>query len=127
QRLLAEESEPAYEHVYEGNSHSVGIELAHSGRHDDPFRDPQVDTLAWLLRTLLDMSEGRLHPSDIVGHKDLDPRPAYLSERCARPGCPVYVDAAGRPYRRRVDPPESLFARLAARGLRIPRPASAND
>lgn len=118
---LAREAAPVYGHVHGGNSASVGIELAHSGRSGDVFPDAQVDTLAWLLRALLDMSGGRLSGGDVVGHKDLDPRPAYVRPDCERPGCPVFVDGEGRPFRRRVDPPESLFARLARKGLRIPR------
>src|SRR5262249_33901360 len=124
---LAREAAPVYGHLYAGNSHSLGIEVAHSGRAEDPFPAPQVRAVAWLVESLLEMSGGRLGPEAVVGHKDRDSRPAYLSERCARPGCPFYVDAAGRPYRRRVDPPEELFAALARAGLRIPRPAGASD
>jgi N-acetylmuramoyl-L-alanine amidase-like protein len=124
---LARESAPVYQHLYDANSHSLGIELAHSGRADDPFPDAQVRSLAWLLRALLVMSEGRLGPSAIAGHKDRDARPAYVRERCSRPGCPVYVDPSGTPYRRRVDPPESLFTALGREGLGIPRPPGAGD
>jgi hypothetical protein len=38
----------------------------------------------------------------------------------------VFVDDAGRPYRRRVDPPESLFDALGREGLVIPRPHGAD-
>jgi len=126
-RRLAAEAAPVYSHVHGGNSASVGIEVAHSGRRDEPFPDPQLDSLAWLVRSLLDMSSRRLRASDVVGHKDLDSRPAYVHRRCERSGCPVYVDDEGRPYRRRVDPPEHLFAALAGRGLRIPRPTDGGD
>jgi hypothetical protein len=118
---LAREALPIYSHVYLGNSTSIGIEVSHSGRADDPFPPPQVRSLARLLRTLLDMSGGRLTAADIYGHKDLDRRPAYASPRCEWPGCPVFVDPHGRPYRRRLDPPEGLFAALAREGLVIPR------
>ena len=122
-RLLAAEAAPVYGHLHHGNSHTVGIEIAHSGRSGDPFPDAQVKTVAWLLRTLVDMSGGRLTAASIQGHKDLDRRPAYVRDDCARPGCPVYVDAAGRPFRRRVDPPEGLFEALRREGLIIPRSA----
>ena len=118
---LAREAGPVFGHVHGGNSATVGIELAHSGRSGDAFPDAQVRTLSWLLRTLLDMSGGRLGAADVVGHKDLDSRPAYARLDCERPGCPVFVDGQGRPFRRRVDPPEALFASLAREGLRIPR------
>jgi N-acetylmuramoyl-L-alanine amidase-like protein len=126
-RRLAREAAPVYQHLFDGNSRSLGIEVAHSGRAEDPFPEAQIRSLAWLLQSLLGMSEGRLGPSAIAGHKDRDARPAYVRERCSRPGCPVYVDESGRPYRRRVDPPESLFAALAREGLRIPRPPGADD
>jgi hypothetical protein len=121
-RRIAAEAAPVYSHVYNHNADSVGIELAHSGRAGDPFPEAQVRSLAWLLRALLDLSQGRLTPADIHGHKDLDHRPAYLRASCERPGCPYFVDAEGRALRRRVDPPESLFAALARAGLAIPRP-----
>jgi hypothetical protein len=121
-RRLAREAAPVYGHVYRANSRTVGIELAHSGRSRDALADAQVRSLAWLLRTLLEMSNGRLGPADVVAHKDLDRRPAYVRGTCERPGCPVYVDPDGRPYRRRVDPPESVFAGLAREGLLVPRP-----
>jgi hypothetical protein len=120
---LAREARPVYSHLYRGNSTSVGIEIAHSGRRDQPFPPPQVRAAAWLVRTLLEMSEGRLDARSVFGHKDLDRRPAYVSGRCERPGCRVFVDEQGRPYRRRVDPPEALFLALAREGLAIPRPS----
>lgn len=123
---IAKEATPIYSHLYDGNSHSLGIEVAHSGRRRDPFPPEQIRSLAWFLRTLLEMSQGRLTPSSIVGHKDLDRRPAYIASRCERPGCPVFVDPEGRPYRRRVDPPEALFACLKREGLDIPRPPDAD-
>jgi len=126
-RRLAAEAAPVFSHLHNGNSTSLGIELAHSGRSDDPVPVAQLETTAWLLRTLLAMSQGRLGPAQVFGHKDLDRRPAYESARCARPGCPVFVDQDGRAYRRRVDPPESLFADLRRYGLAIPRPAGADD
>jgi hypothetical protein len=124
---LAREAAPAYGHLFHGNSHTVGIELAHSGRSTEPFPAPQVRTLAWLVTTLLEMSEGRLGPADVVGHKDVDRRPAYVRTRCERPGCAMFVDGQGRPYRRRVDPPEALFQSLAHLGLTIPRPDPDGD
>jgi len=121
-RRLARESAPVYSHVFRANSHTLGIELAHSGRSRDGLTDAQARSLSWLLRTLLEMSEGRLGPADVVGHKDVDRRPAYVRRGCERPGCLVFADPDGRPYRRRVDPPESVFVRLARDGLVIPRP-----
>lgn len=119
---LARESAPVYAHVYGHNSHTVGIELSHSGRSTEAFPEAQLSSLAWLLGTLLEMSGGRLRAADIVGHKDLDRRPAYVNPWCERPGCPVFVDEESRPYRRRVDPPESLFLQLRKQGLDVPRP-----
>ena len=123
---IAREARPVYSHLHNGNSNSLGVEIAHSGRRQDPFPPEQVRSLAWLLKTLLEMSQGRLTPSAIVGHKDVDRRPAYTTSRCERPGCPVFVDLEGRPYRRRVDPPEALFAGLKQEGLDIPRPPEAD-
>lgn len=123
---LAREARPVYSHLYRGNSSSVGIEIAHSGRRDQPFPPAQARSAAWLVRTLLEMSEGRLDARSVFGHKDLDRRPAYVHGRCERPGCLVFVDDAGRPYRRRVDPPEALFETLAREGLVIPRPVDAD-
>jgi hypothetical protein len=100
----------------------VGIEVSHSGKSGDPFPEAQVRSLAWLLRTLLEMSGGRLTVASIRGHKDLDRRPAYVTDGCTSRGCPVYVDAGGRPFRRRVDPPEGLFEALRREGLDVPRP-----
>jgi hypothetical protein len=122
ERRVAAEAAPVYAHLYNGNSDSVGIELAHSGRAEDPFPAVQVRSLAWLLRTLIDLSGGRLTPADVFGHKDLDRRPAYARAACQRPGCPRFVDGQGRALRRRVDPPEALFAALAGEGIAVPRP-----
>jgi hypothetical protein len=122
-RRLAREAAPVYSHVRGSNRLSVGIEVAHSGRSGDAFEEAQVLSLAWLLRTLLEMSGGRLGVDAVVGHKDLDRRPAYARASCERPGCPVFADHEDRPYRRRVDPPEALFTRLAREGLTVPRPA----
>ena len=121
-RRLAAEATPVYGHLHNGNSRTVGIEVSHSGRSGDPFPEAQIRTVAWLLRTLLEMSGGRLTLASIHGHKDLDRRPAYTRDLCARPGCPVYVDGAGRPFRRRVDPPEGLFEALRREGLALKRP-----
>jgi hypothetical protein len=126
-RRLAREARPVYAHLHNGNTASLGIEVAHSGRRGEAFPPAQVRSLAWLLRTLLEMSDGRLGTAAIFGHKDLDARPAYVFLRCQQPGCPVYADDAGRPYRRRVDPPEALFTLLEAEGLRIPRPSADGD
>jgi N-acetylmuramoyl-L-alanine amidase len=124
---LAREARPVYSHLYRGNSSSVGIELAHSGRRDEPFPPAQARATAWLVRSLLEMSAGRLDARSVFGHKDLDQRPAYVQGRCERPGCLMFVDAEGRPYRRRVDPPEALFDALAREGLEIPRPAGGDS
>ena len=118
---LAREAAPVYAHVSAANADTVGIELAHSGRSDEAFPEAQLRSVAWLVRTLVEMSGGRLTDADVVGHKDLDDRPAYVDESC-RARCAFYVDDADRPFRRRVDPPESLFADLAREGLAIPRP-----
>ena len=118
---LAREARPVYSHLYRGNSRSVGIEVAHSGRSDESFPPAQARTAAWLVRSLLEMSEGRMDARAVFGHKDLDRRPAYVNGRCERPGCLVFVDDEGRPYRRRVDPPEALFETLAREGIVIPR------
>lgn len=126
QQRIAREAAPIYSHLHDGNSNSLGIEVAHSGRREDPFPPEQIRSLAWLLRTLLAMSRGRLPPASIVGHKDLDRRPAYTTSRCQRPGCPVFVDPEGRAYRRRVDPPEALFTCLERAGLDIPRSPDAD-
>lgn len=119
ERLLREAA-PVYGHVVGHNDETVGIELAHSGRSGEAFPARQVASLAWLLRALIEMSGGRLSPADVRGHKDLDRRPAYCGKE--RTGEPVFVDAAGLPYRRRVDPPESLWAALREAGLDVPRP-----
>ena len=124
---LAREAAPVYAHVVGENSESVGIEVAHSGRRGDAFPDAQMRSVAWLVRTLIDMSGGRLTAADVVGHKDLDDRPAFVDEGCHGSGCAFYVDDEGRPYRRRVDPPEGLFAALAGLGIDIPRAESEGD
>jgi hypothetical protein len=126
-RRIAREAAPVYAHAYSANADSVGIEVAHGGRSDEPFPAVQVRALACLLRGLVALSGGRLTPASVVGHKDVDRRPAYLSDRCQRVGCAVHVDGAGLPLRRRVDPPESLFAALAAEGFVVPRPAGDLD
>ena len=126
-RRLAAEAAPVYGHLHNGNSHTLGIEVSHSGRSGDPFPEVQIRTVAWLLRTLLEMSGGRLTADSIHGHKDLDRRPAYRRGRCARTGCPAFTDADGRALRRRVDPPEGLFAALAREGLRVPRAGREDD
>lgn len=124
---LARESAPVYAHVQGENQDSVGIEVAHSGRSHEGFPAPQIRTVAWLVRSLIAMSAGRLTEASVTGHKDLDPRPAYVVDDCHGPACAYYVDSARRPYRRRVDPPEGLFAALAKEGLRIPRTTSEKD
>jgi hypothetical protein len=124
---IAAEAAPVYAHVQGGNSDSVGIEVSHSGRSHDPFPAEQLHSLAWFLNTLIEMSDGRLSSASIVGHKDLDQHPAYVRTTCEHEGCAVYVDDEGRPYRRRVDPPETLFRDLLAEGLKIPRPAGDPD
>lgn len=124
--LLAAEARPVYSHLFRGNSSSVGIEIAHSGRSDAPFPEAQARAAAWLVATLIGMSDGRLTERSVFGHKDLDQRPAYVRGRCQRPGCAVFVDDEGRPFRRRVDPPEGLFASLARYGLSVPRPTDAD-
>jgi hypothetical protein len=124
---LARAAAPVYGHVQGANRDSVGIELAHSGRSSDPFPPAQIRTLAWLIRSLLEMSAGRLTEASVTGHKDLDPKPAYVVDDCRGSGCAYYVDASGRPFRRRVDPPESLFEALARTGLHIPRGAGEDD
>ncbi len=126
-RRLAWEAAPVYSHLHNGNSPSIGIEVAHTGRRGDAFPAEQLQATAWLVRALLEMSGGRLGLSSVFGHKDLDRRPAYLRLRCARAGCPVFVDEEGRAYRRRVDPPEALFAGLARYGVAVPRAGGGDD
>ncbi len=123
---LAREAAPVFAHVQGANEGSVGIELAHSGRSADPFPPEQVATVAWLVRALLVLSHGRLDEASVVGHKDLDRRPAYEPDSC-RGGCAYYADDMGRPYRRRVDPPEGLFVALEAQGLVVPRQGRGDD
>jgi hypothetical protein len=115
------EAAPIYAHVFHENAVSVGIEVAHSGRSAEPFPENQLRSVAWLLRSLMALSGGRLQASSIVGHKDLDRRPAYATPSCETRGCPIFVDEQGAPYRRRVDPPESLFEALDAEGITVPR------
>jgi len=124
---LARDAAPVYAHVHGANHESVGIELSHSGRGNDPFPPAQIRTLAWLVRSLLAMSAGRLDEASVTGHKDLDRRPAFVVDDCRGPRCAYFVDGAGRPFRRRVDPPEGLFVALAQAGLRIPRVGSEGD
>jgi N-acetyl-anhydromuramyl-L-alanine amidase AmpD len=109
------------------NSSTVGIELAHSGRREDPFPRDQARSAAWLVGALLQLSRGRLSARDVVGHKDLDREPAFVADRCRGRACLAYVDGSGRPFRRRVDPPESLFEALAREGLRVPREGREGD
>lgn len=123
---LAREAAPVYAHVSAANAGTVGIELAHSGRSDDAFPEAQLRSVAWLVRTLVEMSGGRLTEADVVGHKDLDDRPAYVDESC-RARCPFFVDDEDRPFRRRVDPPESLFTALARLGVVVPRAGREGD
>jgi hypothetical protein len=124
---LAREAAPIYAHVQGWNQDSVGVEVAHSGRSHEGFPAPQIKTVAWLIRSLIAMSGGRLDLTSVTGHKDLDRRPAYVVDDCNVPPCAYYVDSSGRPFRRRVDPPEGLFTALAGEGLRIPRDASEQD
>jgi hypothetical protein len=126
-RRLAWEATPVFSHLHNGNTPSLGIEVAHTGRRDEAFPAAQAESVAWLVRTLLEMSQGRLGPRSVFGHKDLDRRPAYVRVRCARAGCPVFVDEEGRAYRRRVDPPESLFAARARHGVVVPRAPGGDD
>jgi hypothetical protein len=126
-RRVAREAGPVYSHVAGHNSATVGIEVAHSGRSDDPIPEAQARATAWLVSLLLELSEGRLRSRDVVGHKDLDRKPAYVGDRCNATACLAFVDAQGRPFRRRVDPPESLFAALAAHGIVVPRAGSEGD
>ena len=124
---LVREAAPVYSHVEGHNSTAVGIEVSHSGRSTDPFPAAQARAVAWLVSSLLELSQGRISARDVVGHKDLDPRPAFVGDRCRDGHCLAYVDGAGRPYRRRVDPPEGLFVALAHEGLEIPREKSEGD
>jgi N-acetylmuramoyl-L-alanine amidase len=126
-KRLARDAAPVYAHVTGANRDSVGIELSHSGRGRDPFPPAQIRTLAWLIRSLLVMSNGRLTEASVTGHKDLDHEPAYVVDDCKGSACAYYVDDAGHPFRRRVDPPESVFEALAQVGLLIPRGASEGD
>ena len=126
-RRLVREAAPVYSHVESHNGSALGIEVSHSGRSTDPFPAAQARAVAWLVSSLLELSHGRLRARDVVGHKDLDPRPAFVGDRCRDGHCPAYVDDAGRPFRRRVNPPEGLFLALAGQGLKIPREGSEGD
>ena len=124
---LAHHAEPVLSHVEGANTRSLGIEVAHSGRSSVLFPAEQMRSLGWLLRSLFALSAGRLGVRSVVGHKDLDLQPAWVSERCPDADCPVYVDPDGRAYRRRVDPPEGLFAALASQALPVPRGQAGRD
>jgi hypothetical protein len=124
---LVQQAAPVYAHVHAQNEGSVGIELSHSGRSRDAFPEAQVRSVAWLIRSLLRLSGGRLDEAAVTGHKDLDTRPAYVADACRGERCAYYVDDEGQAYRRRVDPPEGLFAALARAGLAIPRGSSEGD
>jgi hypothetical protein len=126
-RRLVREAAPVYSHVEGHNGTAVGIEVSHSGRSADGFPPEQARAVAWLVSALLELSHGRLSGRDVVGHKDLDPRPAFVGDRCRDGHCLAYVDDAGRPFRRRVDPPEGLFLALGREGLKIPRETSEGD
>lgn len=124
---IAREAAPVYAHAAGVNRESVGIELAHSGRSGDAFPEAQIRSLAFLIRSLLEMSGGRLTEACVIGHKDVDTRPAYVVDDCRGESCAYYVDESGRAYRRRVDPPEGLFAALAEVGLVVPRGPGNDD
>jgi hypothetical protein len=124
---IAREAAPVYAHAAGVNRESVGIELAHSGRSGDAFPPAQIRSVAFLIRSLLEMSGGRLTEACVIGHKDVDTRPAYVVDDCRGPSCAYYVDESGLAYRRRVDPPEGLFVALAGVGLVVPRPAGKDD
>jgi hypothetical protein len=126
-RRLVREAAPVYSQVEGRNGSTVGIEVSHSGRSTDPFPAAQVRAVAWLVSSLLELSHGRLGVGNVVGHKDLDSRPAFVGDRCRKGSCLAYVDDAGRPFRRRVDPPEGLFEALSHEGLEIPRRDSEGD
>jgi hypothetical protein len=124
---LAREAAPVYAHASGVNRESVGIEMAHSGRSTDPFPPPQVRSAAFVIRALIEMSGGRLTEGQVIGHKDVDARPAFVVDACRGPACAYYVDDDGQPYRRRVDPPEGLFAALGAAGVVVPRGKAGTD
>jgi hypothetical protein len=124
---LVREAAPVYVHASGVNRESVGIELAHSGRSDASFPPAQIRSVAFLVRSLLEMSGGRLTEACVIGHKDVDTRPAYVVDDCRGTACAYYVDESGLAYRRRVDPPEGLFVALTGFGLVIPRAAGKDD
>jgi hypothetical protein len=124
---IARESAPVYAHAAGVNRESVGIELAHSGRSGDAFPPVQIRSVGFLIRSLLEMSGGRLTEACVIGHKDVDTRPAYVVDDCRGAACAYYVDESGLAYRRRVDPPEGLFAALADVGIVVPRAAGKDD
>lgn len=76
------------------NSHSIGIELANTGRH--PFPDPQMVALEALLAGCL--ARWQIAPERVIGHQDMaptrkqDPGRRFDWRRLARGGLAVWPD-----------------------------------
>lgn len=81
------------------NSRSIGIELANTGR--EPFAEPQMAALEWLLAGVLDRH--RLGPEAVIAHSDMaparkgDPGPRFDWRRLALQGLAVWPDLAVAP------------------------------
>ncbi|MGB0661133.1 MAG: N-acetylmuramoyl-L-alanine amidase [Mangrovicoccus sp.] len=76
------------------NSHSIGIELANTGRH--PFPEPQFSMLEQLLAQILD--RWTIPASGVIGHSDMaperkfDPGPRFDWRRLARAGLSIWPE-----------------------------------
>lgn len=87
------------------NSHSIGIELANTGRQ--PFPEPQMAALETLLRAI--MTRWAIPPQRIIAHSDMaparkiDPGPRFDWRRLALQGLSIWPEAAGDPNRPLAD------------------------
>lgn len=82
----------AWRGVTDVNSHSIGIELANSGR--EPFSEPQMARLEELLGAMF--ARWPIVPEGVIGHSDMapdrkaDPGPRFDWRRLARQGLAVW-------------------------------------
>lgn len=85
--------------VVDVNSHSIGIELANTGRH--PFPEPQMTALEHLLAGCL--ARWQIAPCRVIGHQDMaptrkqDPGRRFDWRRLARRGLSVWPDIPSAP------------------------------